>query len=227
MSVSIKKIVAQDITKAFVQGETTQHVLAGISQSFERGSTYAITGVSGTGKSTFLHVLAGLDEPTSGAVFYNANNIAHVSLGQRSAFLNKSIGLVFQLPYLLREFTVVENVMMPGLIAGESREQCRLRALELLDKVGIPEKADAAPTTLSGGQQQRVAIARALFHEPDFLLADEPTGNLDIQTGKAIVDVLRECQSQWGMGMIISSHDAYVADSMEKVFRLHDGVLSE
>lgn len=218
---NIQKIIARDVSKSF----GADRVLSDLNAVFQRGHTYAITGVSGTGKSTLLHLLAGIDVPTSGTVMCEDAQGAQVSLYKQSSLLNKSIGLVFQSPHLLREFSVIENVMMPGLIAGKSMAECREYARELLEAVGIADKEDAAPMTLSGGQQQRVAIARALLNKPDFLLADEPTGNLDEQTGKLIVDLLKSCQQRWGMGMIISSHDAYVAQSMETIFIVHNGRL--
>lgn len=220
-------IEAQGIKKNFIQGERQIAVLKGIDACFEQGKTYAITGVSGTGKSTFLHLLAGLDIPTEGTISFGGKNLAILSSSERSLFLNKSIGLIFQSPYLIKELSVVENVMVPGMIAGGGFETCKKRALELLGSVGILEMAESCPMSLSGGQQQRVAVARAIFNEPSFLLADEPTGNLDIKTGKKIVDLLLKCRQQWAMGIIVSSHDSYVAHSMEQVYQICEGILVE
>jgi len=215
------------LTKTFTFNGGTLNVLRGITMQFQQGKTYAITGVSGTGKSTYLHLLAGLEIPTSGAVYLNNKAIPLYQSVDRFFFLNRSVGLVFQYPYLIRELSVQENVMLPGLIAGQSRHSCAARADELLHQVGIPEKTSAMPGQLSGGQQQRVAIARALFNKPLFLLADEPTGNLDIETGKAIVDLLIKCQKEYGMGIIVSTHDEYVAKHMMMKFTLKDGILQQ
>ncbi len=202
-----------------------QEVLRGISIIFEQGKTYAISGVSGTGKSTLMHLLSGFDKPSSGAVLFNDKNIAHFSSAARTHFLNQSIGHVFQQPYLIRELSVAENVMTPGLIMGSSLLAARPRALELLEAVGLADHAEKKPSALSGGQQQRVALARALFNQPSFLLADELTGNLDKETGRSIVAFLLELQQQSNMGVIISTHDSYVAESMQQRFSLEQGAL--
>ncbi|HZW61656.1 MAG TPA: ABC transporter ATP-binding protein [Candidatus Babeliales bacterium] len=220
-------ILADKVTKQFIQGSTTISVLNGISASFNQGNTYAISGVSGAGKSTFLHLLAGLDMPSSGSIVFNGRDLATMQAAERDYFLNKSIGLVFQLPYLINELSVLENVMLKGLIARLPKEECRIKALGLLEIVGLAQKAECIPNTLSGGQQQRVAIVRALFNEPTFLLADEPTGNLDEKTGQGVIDFILDCQKQWHMGLIISSHDAYVVRKMKQVLILHNGVLQE
>lgn len=218
---TIQSIRADHLSRKFEK----EYVLHDLDAHFERGMSYAITGVSGTGKSTLLHLLAGIDMPSAGTVFYNNQSLQMMGQRERSAVLNKSIGLVFQAPYLLREFSVLENVMMPGLIAGKSMADCQERAQMLLAAVGVEGKEHAAPMTLSGGQQQRVAIARALFNEPDFLIADEPTGNLDEQTALHIIELLDACQKRWGMGLIVSSHDVQVARAMKQVLVVHNGRL--
>ncbi len=221
------EITVNNLKKYFMQGAIQLEVLKGISYCFKQGHTYAITGVSGTGKSTFIHLLAGLDTPSAGSVYFNNQNLASLSVDERRLFLNKSVGLVFQLPYLIRELSVLENIMLKGLIAEEDIATCERKAYELLAKIDLKDKAQDRPTTLSGGQQQRVAVLRAIFNKPAFLLADEPTGNLDEQTGKIVVDLLLECNTDWGMGIIVSSHDAYVAQNMSTVFQLKDGFFIE
>jgi lipoprotein-releasing system ATP-binding protein len=218
-------LIAQEISKKFMQGEKAITVLDGINATFTQSHSYAITGISGSGKSTLMHILAGLDTPTTGTVLFNNNVIHAFSAHDRSQFLNKSIGLVFQSPHLLRELSVLENVILPGLIGGRSKNDCMQRAELLLKKVSLLEKQNSKPGELSGGQQQRVAIARALFNEPAFLIADEPTGNLDIATGNAIIDLLLSCRDEWGMGIIVSSHDEYVTQKMDTIYSLDKGTL--
>jgi lipoprotein-releasing system ATP-binding protein len=220
-------LATHDLKKSFTQGDVHLEVLAGVSVAFQQGNTYALTGASGSGKSTFMHLLCGLDSPNAGTVTFNNKNIAEFTAYERQQFLNKSVGLVFQLPYLIQELSVLENVMFKGLLAGLSPAQCERKAQDLLHHVGLSKKAGGKPAALSGGQQQRVAIARAIFNEPAFLLADEPTGSVDIDTGMRIVDLLLTCQMQWGMGIIVSSHDAYVAESMSITYRLEHGMLKQ
>ena len=226
MSIEKRAVLqVQDVSKSFKQAGSELPVLSDVTVTFEQGSSYALTGVSGTGKSTLLHLLAGLDKPDGGAVYFNEQNIALFSPSQLDHFHNGTIGLVFQNPYLIRELSVLENVILPGMIRGKSRHTCQERAYDLLKQVGLLEKAHEKPASLSGGQQQRVAIARALFNKPAFLLADEPTGNLDEKTGHAIIDLLLCYQQEWKMGLIISSHDQYVAHTMQYVYQLKNGNL--
>lgn len=215
----------QEISKKFIQGAQEIIVLNGITQIFIQGTSYAITGISGSGKSTFIHIIAGLDTPTTGKILFNNIPLQTLSSSEREQFLNKSIGLVFQSPHLLRELSVIENIMLPGLISGKSCSDCKQKAIKLLEKVELLHKKDSKIGELSGGQQQRVAIARALFNEPAFLIADEPTGNLDLATGKTIIDLLLSCAQEWGMGIIISSHDKYVTEKMNEVYELNQGLL--
>ena len=218
-------LIVQDISKVFIQGSEKITILENINATFSQKKSYAITGISGSGKSTLIHIIAGLDTPTIGKILFNDQDIQAFSPSQRSLFLNQSIGLVFQSPYLIRELSIFENVILPGLISGRSKHDCTQRADELLEKVGLLEKRMSKPGELSGGQQQRIAIARALFNEPDFLIADEPTGNLDIATGRTIIDLLLTCHHDLGMGLIISSHDEYVTERMDVVYELHQGIL--
>lgn len=216
---------ADTITKRFALRRGSLDVLRGISHTFSSGHTYAITGSSGAGKSTFLHILAGLTEPTEGTLYLNEQNLALFSQSERDHFLNHTVGLLFQMPYLIKELTVLENVMSKGLIAGLGEYACKQEALELLEQVGLSDKANEHPPVLSGGQQQRVALARALFGKPAFLLADEPTGNLDSKNGQAVIDLILACKDAWGMGIIVSTHDHAVAQRMEVQLEMRDGVL--
>ncbi len=220
-------LATQGISQNFIQGQESIIVLDNIDVLFTQEKSYAITGISGSGKSTFMHILAGLETPSSGTVLFNHKVLNTLSPSAHSHFLNTSIGLVFQSPHLLGELSVLENVILPGLINGKTKDECQLRAEGLLKKVGVFEKKDSKPGELSGGQQQRVAIARALFNQPAFLIADEPTGNLDLATGKAIIDLLLSCHDEWGMGIIISSHDDYVTERMDEIFILSKGKLTQ
>lgn len=222
-----KELRAEYVSKQFKQGTTATHVLTAITALFTQGTTYAITGASGSGKSTLLYLLAGLDTPTTGHIYFDNELLTTLDEHAHTHLLNQSFGLVFQLPYLIAELSVIENVMLKGIIAGQPHAVCVEKAEQLLKRIGLQEKAASNPLSLSGGQQQRVAIARALFNKPVFFLADEPTGNLDERTAHSIIDFLLECQQEWGMGMIISSHDAYVADAMQHVFNLHNGHLTQ
>lgn len=215
----------QDISKKYIQDNKEVIVLNAINTTFAQKKSYAITGKSGAGKSTLMHVLAGINKPSSGTVLCNNISIYDLPDSDHAQFLNKSIGLVFQSSYLLRELSVVENVLLPGLIGGYHKQDCYKRAHFLLKTVELFHKKENKIGELSGGQQQRVAIARALFNEPLFLIADEPTSNLDTATSKAIIDLLLSCQQEWGMGIIISSHDAYIAEKMDIVYTLHEGKL--
>lgn len=218
-------LATECISKKFMQGKQEIIVLNNIDSMFVQEKSYAITGISGSGKSTFIHIIAGLDSPTTGNILYNNVSLQTLTAAELAQFLNKSIGLVFQSPHLIRELSVIENIILPGLIGGRTRTDCEKKAINLLHKVGLSEKKDSKIGELSGGQQQRVAIARALFNEPAFLIADEPTGNLDLATGKTIVDLLLSCQQEWGMGLIISSHDDYVAEKMDEIYTLSEGKL--
>jgi len=225
MTTDKAKLQAINITKSFLQGSTSIPVLKGVNVTFEQGNSYAITGSSGSGKSTLLHLLASLDTPDQGSILFNELNTQHFTPHQHEHFLNKSIGLLFQAPYLIQELTVLENVMLKGLISGQNKNHAEHHALQLLTIVGLKDKIHEFPAALSGGQQQRVALVRAIFNKPAFLLADEPTAHLDMATGKTIIDLLLEYQTEWSMGLIICSHDHYVSQAMQTILHLNDGKL--
>lgn len=213
------------ISKTFTHNGHTVTVLDSISIDFIQGNLYAITGASGAGKSTLLHLIAGLDKPTHGDVFFNGANLSTMSHTQYYSFLNTSVGFVFQSSHLIKELSIIENVMLPGLIHNDNKKELTKKAQSLLDAVGLSPFMHSSPGELSG-QQQRASLARALINEPAFLIADEPTGNLDNQTAQAMVDLLMNCYQQWHMGIIVSSHDPYVAQAMNTILELKDGAIT-
>ena len=220
------KLVSRGLSKSFATGEKILHVLKLVDIEFEAGKSYAITGASGSGKSTFLHLLAGLDVPSEGEVFFGEKNIFNFKQREKDLFLNRSLGFVFQFHYLIKELSVLQNIIIPGLIKGDSESFCKERALELLDSIGLIDKAEEYPSNLSGGEQQRIAILRAIFNKPKFLLADEPTGNLDAEMAQTIVNMLLSFKKEWGMGLILCSHDSQVYGKMDVVLNLHAGNIS-
>lgn len=219
------RLIAQNIAKEFVTADGVVSILDHVNVVFEQGTSYALMGISGVGKSTFMHMLAGLERPSRGAILFDDADIASYSESARTGYLQDGIGLVFQTPYLIRELSVLENVMVPGMVTGQDQEICTERAQQLLASVGLKEKTFSKPGTLSIGQQQRVALCRALFNKPAFLLADEPTGALDEKTGRAIIDLVLELREMLGMGIIISTHDRYVAQEMDMVYEIENGTL--
>lgn len=219
------RLQARNISKTYGQGAQLIQVLNGVSALFLQNNSYAITGVSGSGKSTLLHLLGGLDKPSLGEVLFNDQDIRRLTNREHDQFLNKHVGFVFQFHYLIKEITVLENIMLPGKIAGMDHELAQTHGHSLLDAMGLASKATSYPTELSGGEQQRVAIARAIFNKPAFLLADEPTGNLDAHSAERIVSLLLECRRAWGLGLIICSHDASVYGKMDTILHLENGNL--
>ena len=216
-------LMAKEVAKEFKSPDALIQILEGVTVEFAQGTSYAIMGVSGVGKSTFMHMLAGLDHPSRGAIFFDGIDIASLSESARTNYLQTGVGLVFQTPYLIRELSVLENVMLPGMVSGQDESICTARAHELLESVGLKNKITSKPGTLSIGQQQRVALCRALFNKPAFLLADEPTGALDEKTGRAIVDLLLDLQATLQMGLVISTHDQYVAQAMNVIYEIEGG----
>ena len=200
-------------------------VLRGVDLRLGRGETVSIVGPSGSGKSTLLHILGGLDLPSSGRIALGGRDVANLDDVQQAKVRNRYVGFVFQFHHLLRDFTALENVMMPQLIAGYTRSAARKRALELLDQVGLADRSGHVPAKLSGGEQQRVATARALANEPPVLLADEPSGNLDLDTSEVLHDVLFDLVRDHGTAMVVVTHNAALASRTDRILRLAAGVL--
>jgi lipoprotein-releasing system ATP-binding protein len=216
-------ISVKALCKGYGQGGSRVEVLKGVDLDVVQGTTTALVGASGAGKSTLLHLLGALDRPSSGSVIYSGEELFSRSESELAEFRNKKIGFVFQFHHLLPEFTAVENVMMPALIARQSRKKAEEKAEQLLEQVGLAHRLLHRPGELSGGEQQRVAIARALVSDPELLLADEPTGNLDMKTSDAIHQLLAELQQQSGITLVVVTHNERLAGCMGQVVRLVDG----
>jgi lipoprotein-releasing system ATP-binding protein len=197
--------------------------LRGVNLKVRKGQMVGITGRSGSGKSTLLHVIGTLDTPSAGVVRLNGKDVSHVSDQTASAFRNRTVGFVFQMNNLLPEFSAIENVMMPGLIAGGNRSLLRDRAIKLLQAVELGHRLDHRPAELSGGEQQRVAIARALLMEPPILLADEPTGNLDKKSGELVESLLMDLSKRNQLTMLLVTHDNELAKRLPYQVVMEDG----
>ena len=216
---------ASTVSKCFWQGKTEIRVLKKIELEVKRGEQIAIVGSSGTGKSTLLHLLAGLDAPTSGSIELNGLNLSSLNEAERGKLRNETLGFVYQFHHLLPEFTALENVMMPLLVRRSKTERVRLEAKTLLDKVGLSHRINHKPGELSGGERQRAAIARALIIKPLCLLADEPTGNIDRQNAQAVQDLMVDLDRDMQVSLIVATHDMQLATSMNRVYQLENGVL--
>jgi len=224
---SDKFLVAHNIHKTYRTGAKEVRAVNGISLEVRKAESLAIVGPSGAGKSTLLHLLGGLDLPTSGKVILDDTDIYKMSDKERANTRNERIGFVFQFYHLLPEFTALENVMMPGLIRGNAirntQYAVRKRAMDVLQSVGLENRAGHRPGELSGGESQRVAIARALVNEPEILLCDEPTGNLDSKTSEYIYELLFKIKSKQAMSLIIVTHDQGISARVDKTIHIRDG----
>ncbi len=225
---TVPAVEARAIHKVFVGGDGSElTVLGGVDLRVESGEAVAIVGSSGAGKSTLLHLLGALARPTSGGVFLAGLDVSEVDGDALARMRNGCVGFVFQFHHLLREFTALENVMMPCLIAGRQRGAAKERARELLTVVGLEERLSHRPSQLSGGEQQRVAVARALAAEPPLLLADEPSGNLDTQTSEDLHDLLFNLRESQDLGMVLVTHNQELARRADRILELRDGRLHE
>jgi len=227
-------IKVQDLKKSFATAAGELQVLKGIHLAIREGEMVGVVGASGAGKSTLLHILGALDMPSSGQVLYGDTDIFSIDRNALASFRNRTIGFVFQFHHLLPEFSAVENVMMPGLIGmgawgngtkGLRHEQIQRRAERLLDEFGLSERKRHRPGELSGGEQQRVAVARALILDPKVVLADEPTGNLDTQTGEELFNILVNLNREKGITFVIVTHNESLSRRCHRILKMIDGNL--
>lgn len=220
-----KLLVCKNVSKTYLEGEQPVDVLKSVSFEVERGEQIAILGSSGSGKSTLLHLLGALDTPTQGDVLFDNKNIFEFSEKQQAQFRNQSLGFVYQFHHLLPEFSALENVAMPLLIGKQPLKSAQQQATLMLDKVGLSHRLHHKPAELSGGERQRVAIARALVTEPELVLADEPTGNLDDKTGETIYQLLRQLKTEVKTSFVVVTHDLHLAEKLDRIMELTNGQL--
>ena len=214
------------VRKVYIGGDGSELVvLDGVEIRVAPGEAVAVVGASGAGKSTLLHVLGGLDRPTSGQILLGGRDLASLSDDELAAVRNARLGFVFQFHHLLREFSALENVMMPLLIAGAPRAEAEERAEGLLAEVGLAARLTHRPAQLSGGEQQRVAVARALANRPDVLLADEPSGNLDTHTSERLHDLFFRLRADHGVALVLATHNRELADRTDRVLMVREGRL--
>jgi len=220
-------IEANNLHKRYVLKRHELHVLQGADLSVNAGETVAVVGRSGAGKSTLLHILGGIDRPDRGRgkVLIDGQDFYGLSGGRRSRIRATRIGFVFQSYHLLNEMDVIENVMLPARGIGIRNTATRSRAMELLDAVGVGDRAHHTPMELSGGEQQRVALARALINDPDIVLADEPTGNLDGETGGTVLDLLYDLTKNRGHALVMVTHNPEIASTCDRMLHLEEGLL--
>ncbi len=214
---------AEGIVKTYRAGETELDVLRGIDFQVSRGEIAAVVGPSGVGKSTLLHILGGLDHPNEGSVWIDSTDVFALSESERAQFRNRDVGFVFQFHHLLSDFTALENVMMPLLIRGQGVSEARRPGAELLERVGLEARMDHLPSELSGGECQRVAVARALISRPKLLLADEPSGNLDVERSAELHDLIWDLARRFEQTVVLVTHDGALAERSDRIIRMEDG----
>lgn len=220
------RIRTQGLTKRYLSGGVEFAVFTNVNLEVSAGERLALVGESGAGKSTLLHLLGCLDRPSEGAIYFNNKDIFSLSDGELAEFRNREIGFVWQMHYLLPEFTALENVMMPLLIRGQARDKASGVAMERLEEVGLRHRATHRSGELSGGEQQRVVLARSLVGKPSVLLADEPTGNLDNKTGEMIISMLGDLHRNHKLTSIYVTHNLSFAQRCDRILKMDGGVLS-
>lgn len=219
-------IVTKNLKKTYLMGTVEVPALKGIDITIEKGEFVAVMGPSGSGKTTLIEIIGMLMNPSSGEVWIDDVFVSNMSDDERADFRLNNIGFVFQFFNLLMELTGIENVMLPGMLAGHPGDECRERALELLGLVGLEERINHKPAELSGGQQQRIAIARALINSPKILLADEPTGNLDSRTSGNIMQFLRKLNEEQNQTIVMITHEMHLGEKADRIIWLKDGLIS-
>ncbi|MGH7823919.1 MAG: ABC transporter ATP-binding protein [Candidatus Binatia bacterium] len=218
-------LTVRDLHKSFVEGNKEISILRGLDLDLEDGERLAIVGESGVGKSTLLHLLGTLDRPTQGQILFRSKELPIDDEAALSRFRNSEIGFVFQFHYLLPDFTALENVMLPALIQGMEAERARSQAAMLLETVGLKDRVEHRPGKLSGGEQQRVAVARAVILQPKLILADEPTGSLDVRIAEEVQELLFRLNEEKGIAVIVATHNREFAEKMGKQAELREGQL--
>lgn len=217
----------QSLSKTYIEGERERRVLNSVDAQFEAGEFVAVRGPSGSGKTTLLNLLAGIDEPTSGQIQYGQVLFSNLSAHKRTIFRRDHIGFVFQFFNLIPTLTVLENILLPAELTDIDKLDARSRARYLLDRVGLLDRGDDFPDKLSGGEQQRIAIARALILQPDVVLADEPTGNLDLRTAGVLHEELLRLSKELQKTFVVATHNPALAALADRVLRLENGMISE
>lgn len=220
-----KTVILKEVGKKYANGPETLHILKGIGFEISRGETVIITGESGSGKSTLLNLIGGLDYPSFGSIDACDMRIDTASEEDLTEYRNKYIGFIFQFHYLLRDFSALENVMLPAFMGGVSKKEALKRAEELLDEVRLTDRKGHYPSQLSGGERQRVAVARALVNSPSVILADEPTGNLDENNSKTVEDLLFSLAKRFETSMVVVTHDSALTERGDTHYHLTGGIL--
>jgi putative ABC transport system ATP-binding protein len=215
----------RDLRKTYGKGESTVNALDGVSFSVEKGEFVAIVGVSGSGKSTLMHLIGGVDRPTSGSVFVDGNEIFRQSASELAIFRRRNIGLIYQFYNLVPTLTAEENIMLPRLLDKHKPDKAKLQAI--LETTGLTNRVKHLPNELSGGQQQRVSIGRALINDPAIILADEPTGNLDSHSSREIIDLLKLSNKRYNQTLIIITHDEKIALQADRIITITDGRIAK
>jgi lipoprotein-releasing system ATP-binding protein len=218
-------LAVRDLRKSFIEGASAIHVLRGANFDLAEGERVAVVGQSGVGKSTFLHILGTLDRPTSGQILFRGKQLPLDDESSLCEFRNRQIGFVFQFHYLLPDFSAIENVMFPALIQGMDAQQARCEGERLLENVGLKDRLHHRPGKLSGGEQQRVAVARAVILKPSLVLADEPTGSLDLRIGEEVQELLFQLNEEKNIALVVATHNRDFADKIGRRVELRDGQL--